>query len=67
MTINKMFLRFNLKYTNGTPAINGLKRISTPGLSVYKGSGELPQSIERIGNRSYFNLKRFIDRQRSKK
>jgi small subunit ribosomal protein S8 len=29
-------IRVLLKYKQGTPAISGLKRISTPGLKVYK-------------------------------
>ena len=42
-------LRLQLKYTEGTPAINGLKRISTPGLRVYKGSNELPRVLNGLG------------------
>jgi small subunit ribosomal protein S8 len=38
-----------LKYKNGVPAINGLKRISKPGLRVYKGSGELPRVLNGLG------------------
>jgi small subunit ribosomal protein S8 len=38
-----------LKYKNGVPAINGLKRISKPGLRVYKGSKELPRVLNGLG------------------
>ncbi len=38
-----------LKYKNGIPAINGLKRISKPGLRVYKGSAELPRVLNGLG------------------
>jgi small subunit ribosomal protein S8 len=42
-------LRVLLKYRNGSPAINGLKRISTPGLRVYKSSDELPRVLGGLG------------------
>jgi len=42
-------LRVQLKYKNGAPAINGLKRISTPGLRVYKSSEELPRVLNGLG------------------
>ena len=42
-------LRIHLKYKNGAPAINGLKRISTPGLRVYKNSNELPKVLNGLG------------------
>jgi small subunit ribosomal protein S8 len=42
-------LRIVLKYKQGTPAINGLKRISTPGLKVYKGASELPRVLNGLG------------------
>ncbi|HUX61476.1 MAG TPA: 30S ribosomal protein S8 [Ignavibacteriaceae bacterium] len=42
-------LRVLLKYRNGSPAINGLKRISTPGLRVYKASDELPRVLGGLG------------------
>jgi small subunit ribosomal protein S8 len=42
-------LRVELKYTNGSPAINGLKRISKPGLRIYKNSGELPKVLNGLG------------------
>ena len=42
-------LRIQLKYLNGLPALNGLKRISTPGLRVYKSSQELPKVLNGLG------------------
>ncbi len=42
-------LRIQLKYTGGISAISGLKRISTPGLKVYKSSGELPRVLNGLG------------------
>jgi small subunit ribosomal protein S8 len=38
-----------LKYSEGVPAINGLKRISKPGLRVYKNSNELPRVLNGLG------------------
>jgi len=42
-------IRVELKYTNGSPAINGLKRISKPGLRVYKNSNEIPRVLNGLG------------------
>ncbi len=42
-------LRIQLKYTDGVSAISGLKRISTPGLRVYKDSGEIPRVHNGLG------------------
>ena len=42
-------IRVELKYTNGSPAISGLKRISKPGLRVYKKSGDLPRVLNGLG------------------
>jgi small subunit ribosomal protein S8 len=36
-------LTLTLKYDGGTPIIEGLKRISKPGLRVYRGSKDLPK------------------------
>jgi len=38
-----------LKYSDGVPAINGLKRISKPGLRIYKKSDELPRVLNGLG------------------
>ena len=42
-------IRVELKYSNGSAAISGLKRISKPGLRVYKNSGELPRVLNGLG------------------
>ncbi len=42
-------IRIILKYRNGVPAINGLKKISTPGLRVYKNSNEIPRVLNGLG------------------
>ncbi|MBT8379360.1 MAG: 30S ribosomal protein S8 [Ignavibacteria bacterium] len=38
-----------LKYKNGVSAINGLKRISKPGLRVYKAADEMPRVLNGLG------------------
>jgi len=38
-----------LKYTNGKPAITGLKKISKPGLRIYRKSTELPRVLNGLG------------------
>ena len=42
-------LRVSLRYTDGVSAINGLKRISKPGLRVYKPADELPRVLNGLG------------------
>jgi small subunit ribosomal protein S8 len=42
-------LRVKLKYYNGASAISGLKRISTPGLRVYKPADSLPRVLNGLG------------------
>jgi small subunit ribosomal protein S8 len=42
-------LRITLKYTNGNPAIIGLKRISTPGLRRYSKAAETPLVLAGLG------------------
>lgn len=43
-------LRIYLKYfTDGAPAIIGVKRISRPGLRIYKKSDELPRVYSGLG------------------
>jgi small subunit ribosomal protein S8 len=42
-------LNLVLKYKNGIPAINGLKRISKPGLRVYRSSDKLPKVLNGLG------------------
>jgi len=38
-----------LKYTNGQPAISGLKKISKPGLRIYEGAESLPRVLNGLG------------------
>ncbi|CAG1770881.1 30S ribosomal protein S8 [uncultured bacterium] len=42
-------LQIALRYTNGIPAISGLKKISTPGLRKYAPSDELPRVLNGYG------------------
>lgn len=42
-------IRIALRYSNGTPAITGLKRISKPGLRVYSDSNKLPRVLNGLG------------------
>jgi small subunit ribosomal protein S8 len=42
-------LNIVLKYKNGVPAITGLKRISKPGLRVYRSAEELPKVLNGLG------------------
>ncbi len=42
-------IRIHLKYSQGTPAISGLRRISKPGLRIYKGKDELPRVLNGLG------------------
>lgn len=39
----------NLKYAGRVPALTDVKRISKPGLRVYKGSKELPRVLGGLG------------------
>ena len=38
-----------LKYYNGSPVIETVKRISKPGLRIYKSKGELPRVMGGLG------------------
>lgn len=42
-------IRILLKYRNGLSAISGLRRISTPGLRVYKNSSDIPKVLNGLG------------------
>lgn len=42
-------LRLHLKYNQGISAISGLRRISKPGLRIYKGKDELPRVLNGLG------------------
>ncbi len=45
----KPVLNVTLKYYQGNPVINTIKRVSRPGLRVYKGKGELPTVMGGLG------------------
>jgi small subunit ribosomal protein S8 len=42
-------IRIYLKYKNGVSVIEGLERISTPGLRQYAGSGNIPRTLNGLG------------------
>ena len=42
-------LNIVLKYKKGVPAITGLKRISKPGLRVYRSADNLPRVLNGLG------------------
>ncbi|HSP87499.1 MAG TPA: 30S ribosomal protein S8 [Ignavibacteriaceae bacterium] len=42
-------IRVELKYSNGVPALSGLKKVSKPGLRVYKKSADLPKVLNGLG------------------
>ena len=45
----KPVLEIQLKYYAGRPVIEQIKRVSRPGLRVYKGSGEIPNVMNGLG------------------
>lgn len=42
-------LRINLKYHSGKPVITGLRRVSKPGIRLYRGSNEMPRVLGGLG------------------
>ncbi len=42
-------IRIQLKYRDGVSAITGLKRISKPGLRIYKDASQLPRVYNGLG------------------
>lgn len=42
-------IRVQLKYRGGVPAITGLKRVSKPGLRIYKPAEQLPRVLNGLG------------------
>lgn len=48
-TDGKSLLSVDLKYYQGKPVIETLKRVSRPGLRVYKNKDELPKVIGGLG------------------
>lgn len=45
----KRWMVFKLKYHNETPVIARIKRVSRPGLRVYRGADELPRVLGGMG------------------
>jgi small subunit ribosomal protein S8 len=45
----KPVLSVELKYFEGKPVIEEIKRVSRPGLRIYKGAGELPSVAGGLG------------------
>ena len=45
----KPVLNIDLKYYEGKPVIENIKRVSRPGLRVYKGKDDLPNVINGLG------------------
>ena len=48
-TGEKPSLNIRLKYHGGQPVIDTLRRVSRPGLRVYKNKDELPQVLDGLG------------------
>lgn len=46
---SKSILTITLKYYEGRPVIDSLKRVSRPGLRIYKGKDELPRVLNGLG------------------
>lgn len=46
---SKSTLAIDLKYYQGKPVISTLKRVSRPGLRIYKGRDELPKVMGGLG------------------
>jgi len=45
----KPVLTVTLKYFEGRPVIDHMKRVSRPGLRIYKGKSELPEVLNGLG------------------
>lgn len=45
----KAMLNIGLKYYEGKPVIEEIKRVSRPGLRIYKGASELPRVKQGLG------------------
>ncbi|WP_196139414.1 30S ribosomal protein S8 [Aliikangiella sp. G2MR2-5] len=45
----KSELSIELKYHQGSPVIDNIKRVSRPGLRIYKKSTELPRVLDGLG------------------
>lgn len=42
-------LRIHLKYNNGKTVISGMRRVSRPGIRLYRPAGELPRVLGGLG------------------
>lgn len=49
MSDNQREITVTLKYRGKLPSVSNVKRISKPGLRVYKGSSELPRVLGGLG------------------
>lgn len=45
----KPYISLVLKYFNGTPVISSIRRVSKPGLRVYKSKKDLPEVMNGLG------------------
>jgi small subunit ribosomal protein S8 len=45
----KPVMNVSLKYFEGKPVIDNIKRVSRPGLRIYKGKGDIPQVLGGLG------------------
>ena|SRR3989344_2181748 len=45
----RLVLRVSLKYASGKPEVQGIKRVSKPGLRVYRSNKEIPYVLGGIG------------------
>ena len=46
---NKRYLAMKLRYENGKPEVEGIKRVSKPGLRVYKNKDKIPYVYGGLG------------------
>jgi len=46
---NKRELKVDLKYYEGKPVIETIKRVSKPGLRIYRGKDDLPEVLGGLG------------------
>lgn len=46
---SKPVLSIELKYFEGKPVIERIKRVSTPGLRIYKNAGDIPKVKDGLG------------------
>ena len=58
----KPALEITLKYHAGQPVIEEIKRMSRPGLRVYKNKQEIPNVQGGLGRRNFVNQQRCHDR-----